>query len=900
VPVERAFEALRLAEADPAQAIELALSISRVARRQLDYATASVAEQALGVAATHLEDVDSAIRHFRVAVTYADRAGSHELAVDARLRLAFALNSRGRAAAALREIDRLAAMDLKPHHRTRSAAQRGVILSQLGRYDEAIVDLDRAVWGLRQSDDPVWLQRVLSNRGVLQGYRHKFAAAAADLHAAERLCLDHGLELSLAFVHQNLGWVLGMQGDVPGALRFLDQAQDRLAALGADLAEVLADRSQILTSALLMTEAREAAERAVALCDRNGRTIMASEVRLLLAHAALLSGEPDLAAAHAARAIRDLERQKRPGWATLGRYLLARARVESGTAAPVGVRHLDRLAASLSVAGWLIPGIETRILAGRLAMARGQRRESHRQLELAARSRTRGPVIMRVRAWYAEALLRESRGDRRAAWIAVRCGLKVIDDHRATFGATDLRARASGHRIDLAELGLAMALDDGRPERVLTWAEEGRASHLRLRPVRPPQDTLLAQTVADLRATVRDIEQAVGEDRPVRRLLQRRIELERAVRDHTRRLDGDASGPARARLSAATLGAALGDAALVEFVRNGSELYAVTVVGGRATLHPLGSLGRTTEIVDSIPFALRRLARAYASPAGRRAAWELLRHTAAELDELVLRPLDALIHDRPLVLVPTTPLQSLPWSVLPSCRGRAVTVAPSAALWLAAHDTPHRGRGVTVAAGPGLPGAEAEAVAVAAAHGVPALIGGDAKVDAVAAAIDGAHLAHIAAHGRVHPRNSLFSAIDLDDGPLAVHDLERLDRTPDLVVLSACNVGAATVTAGDELLGLGATFLAQGAQQIVASVIPLPDAATTPLMTAFHRRLVAGESAAVALAAAQSHVDDDDPAAVAAAAGFVCMGADRSLALAAAPVAGPAIPALERVAATIP
>jgi CHAT domain-containing protein len=174
---------------------------------------------------------------------------------------------------------------------------------------------------------------------------------------------------------------------------------------------------------------------------------------------------------------------------------------------------------------------------------------------------------------------------------------------------------------------------------------------------------------------------------------------------------------------------------------------------------------------------------------------------------------------------------------------------------------------------------------VADTHGVRPLLRGDATVDAVAAAIDGAHLAHIAAHGHVHPRNSLFSSIELDDGPLAVHDLERLFRTPDLVVLSACSVGTATVTAGDELLGLGATFLAHGTQQIVASVMPLPDAATAPLMTAFHQQLRAGRSAADALATAQALVDPDDPAATAAAAGFVCMGADRSLALAEAPVA---------------
>jgi CHAT domain-containing protein len=50
------------------------------------------------------------------------------------------------------------------------------------------------------------------------------------------------------------------------------------------------------------------------------------------------------------------------------------------------------------------------------------------------------------------------------------------------------------------------------------------------------------------------------------------------------------------------------------------------------------------------------------------------------------------------------------------------------------------------------------------------------------------------------------------------------------------------------------------------------DAETAPLMTAFHRMLVAGLPPAVALATAQSQVVANRPT-MAAAAGFVCLGA---------------------------
>jgi CHAT domain-containing protein len=179
-----------------------------------------------------------------------------------------------------------------------------------------------------------------------------------------------------------------------------------------------------------------------------------------------------------------------------------------------------------------------------------------------------------------------------------------------------------------------------------------------------------------------------------------------------------------------------------------------------------------------------------------------------------------------------------------------------------------------VAAGPDLPGARAEASAVAALYGTEPLLGRAASTAAVAAALGAVRIAHVAAHGNVHPRNPLFSAIRLDDGPFTVYELERVRWAPELVVLSSCNVGRAAVTAGGELLGLTATFLGRGTHQVVASVMPVPDAETAPLMTTFHELLLTGRSAAAALAEAQARADPDDLDAVAAAAGFVCLGSE--------------------------
>ena len=94
---------------------------------------------------------------------------------------------------------------------------------------------------------------------------------------------------------------------------------------------------------------------------------------------------------------------------------------------------------------------------------------------------------------------------------------------------------------------------------------------------------------------------------------------------------------------------------------------------------------------------------------------------------------------------------------------------------------------------------------------------------------------------------------------------------PHTVVLAACDSGRSVVHTGDELLGLGAAFLTKGCAQLVASVVPIPDAETAPLMAALHRLLTQGLPVAVALARAQR--DATGPTAIAAAAGFVCVGA---------------------------
>jgi CHAT domain-containing protein len=168
-------------------------------------------------------------------------------------------------------------------------------------------------------------------------------------------------------------------------------------------------------------------------------------------------------------------------------------------------------------------------------------------------------------------------------------------------------------------------------------------------------------------------------------------------------------------------------------------------------------------------------------------------------------------------------------------------------------------------AGPQLEHAVPEIKALAKLYATPQLLtGAKASVDAVRGALDGAELAHVAAHGRFRADNPQFSALDLADGPLTVYDLERVRRGPRRLVLSACDSGLSAVHAGDELMGLASAVFSLGTSTLIASVVPVADDVTKALMVELHRGMCAGHSPSHALATAQDRVRAD---------GFVCFGA---------------------------
>lgn len=884
----QAQDAVRLADTDPGRAVATAARAARRAHREGDPVAAALAHRAWGHSLLQRGELTAAIRTLRRSVGYGRQAGSASLTGEARAKLAYAMVMRGRPQAALTEIDAaLRDLDGVPDGvaAARARAQRAVILTEIGRFDEALADFQRALPVLRAASDQLGVARMLVNRGILHAHRHAFTAAVRDLRTAERLSRQLGRELAVGIITQNLGFVETLRGDVPAALSYLDRAERVIGAHAGYVASVHQDRAELLLSVGLVTEARQAAERAVTAYQRERRRLKVPEARLLLAQTAVAAGDWPAAGKHATEAMREFERQRRAEWAALARTAALRARLAAGDR--IGRQPLDAMVETLTSAGWPAAAVEARLVAAQVTDRRGRdgpapsgtiapSEPAAAYLSQASRlGRRRGPATLRARGWYAEALLRLGRGQPASAARAIRTGLRVLDEHGAALGATDLRVHSAMHRRELTELGLRMALRSGRVSQIFEWAERARASRLAYRQVRPAADPYLADLLSQLRGVAREIDRSGGNTR----LVRRQVELERLIRDH-HRLRRGAAGPTVAPVAPGALGAALGDSALLEFVQHDGVLHGLSMAGGRLRIRTIGPAAEIAALVERLPFAVHRLASRTTRAESLVASERLLRETAAKLDARLLRPFGEL-GDRPLVIVPTGPLHSVPWSVLPSCVGRPVLVSPSATLW---HSTGVDGRPVAaagkgtvagevaVAAGPRLSGAREEARAVAAIHRTTSLVDNAATVEAVLAALATAGVIHLAAHGLLSASNPLFSELLLADGPLVVYDLEQLTRVPHTVVLAACDTGRPVVRTGDELLGLSAALIGRGTTQLVASVLPIPDVETAPLMVAFHRRLAAGDPPTVALAAAQHEQRTAGPAALAAAAGFVCLG----------------------------
>ena len=632
-------------------------------------------------------------------------------------------------------------------------------------------------------------------------------------------------------------------------------------------AELALVRALATATAHLRNEALQALTESERIRKRSGRDD--HESRLEAIRLTLLAGDATAAHALALKTQRTFAAQRRSVFGARAAVLSLAAAIAAGEVRRSGLRSGRRAAEVLADAGWRGEARRGQLMVARAAIELGSPAVARRELARCSVLLRRGPLADRIEAWHVEALLRLDRGDRAGAQRALRTGLGQLEGYRETLGASDLRATASEIGVELARLGLRIALAGTGTDAMLAWADRLRASALRLPPVTPPDSPELRDRAAELRQVSGEIRRAERGKRTTRALLARQAALETSIRRLSRHAAG-AAAPGGTPPSRRELSRALGSTGLVELIELDDTLTALMLAGGRLTRHDLGSVEPVSEDLEWLRFALVRLARRGLGAAQRSAMRQGAEASAESLGDRLIVPLSERLGDRPLVIVPTGSLHAMPWSMLPQLRGRPIVVAPSAATWSALQrPRPARRGKVVLVAGPRLRHAASEVTALASLYSRPVTLSGrQATVEAVMRSLDGATVAHIACHGHFRSDSPLFSALELADGPLNAYELQRLRRPPELIVLSACDLGSSDARPGDELLGFAAALIGMGTRTIVASVLPVPDAGAKRLMISLHRHLTAGERPSVALAKAQRGLTPRADGL----AGFVCLG----------------------------
>jgi CHAT domain-containing protein len=333
------------------------------------------------------------------------------------------------------------------------------------------------------------------------------------------------------------------------------------------------------------------------------------------------------------------------------------------------------------------------------------------------------------------------------------------------------------------------------------------------------------------------------------------------------------------------------DEVLLEFVLSEPASYCIAVAKKSFDILPLAGRRKIEALVDGYLSDVRAL--------------RLSTDKARQLYSLLLRPaLGSQAQSKRLTIIPDGKLHLLPFDSLVDAKGRYVlethtlSVAPSATVYhllntiqkIEQADLPFLGIGgvpygqdsgmlakQTSSLGatrglseldfsrlPFLPGSaeEIEAVARIAGGHTVALTGARAtKAAFLSQELSRFKILHFAVHAlsdtTFPDRSSLVLWRDPKsnmDGLLQERDIRYLKLNADLVVLSACDIGAGRLQGQEGMVNLVRAFFYAGARTVVASLWETGDLATKALMTAFYEHLVAGKEKAEALRLAKLDV----------------------------------------------
>jgi tetratricopeptide (TPR) repeat protein len=755
-------------------------------------------------------------------------------------------------------------------------AARGLLLQRAGQHVDAMAAYDRVL------ADPAALPArdlavSLLNRGATAIEIGRLGAALRDFDACHEQAMRAGLAAIASLALHNTGFVRYALGDLPGALRAMAAARAVDPERDDGLLEI--GRGAVLYEAGLLEDAERVLTQAISRMTGPGRAPHRAEAEYFRARCLMALHRWDEARAGAAYARRYYAGVGHPQRAAVARVAELEAillPVRRGEApVPDDARRRAEQALAAAEAGDEVdpllgqhPGLAARFVAAHWYLLADDADAARAVLDDLPDDMADAPLTTRIQRQTVLAQIAFASGDREAGVSAVRTGLGLLADHRVGLGSVESVTAAAVHGVDLQRTDVEAAARTGLPHALFEALERGRATFAGVGGAAAPDDPAVRGLVTEARGlVVRARTLTRREHAPERAyLFERSRRLLATARERAWHRTGDDASAVEERPATMAevreLLAARDDGTVVaNFLVLDGVLRCVRVDAHGARIVELGPQADVAERALRARADLGACANDLVPAALRDAVRRSLTRNLDALDALLAVPLEA---DGPLYVVGREPLVGVPWTALPSRRGRRTTVRSYVARGRT-HPRPGEGRRLLAAHGPGVMLGASEVRAVGGVWpGATVLTGEAATTTAVREALATHDVVHLATHGTHDADNPLFASIDLADGPLFAHELDGTRLPGSVVILSACEVGGSSQVVGGEVLGLTSVLLRLGARAVVAAVAPLSDAVAARVMPRFHAHLRATDDPEAALAAALAGEPEPAP--------LVCFG----------------------------
>ena len=891
---------LRQLRSDPAQALTLAESCLAIAERlnhpeSLAHGFRSKANALYGVGEHKL----AVEYHRRAADVYISLGNHDELArtLSASIQPHLLLGQYDEAFAAAEEARRIFQASGNLWRLARLEINLGNIYHRQDRFTEALACYQRAYQELLSQPDAEAIAAVLSNIATCQITLNDFASALSSYQQAREWCERHRMPVLVAQADYNIAWLYYLRGEYGRAIQMLRNTREACRANDDKYHFALChmDLSEIYLDLNLSQEAEETARQGAALFEALGMGYEHAKCLANLATALGQQGQAFRALELFAQARQIFVREKNSVWPSLIDLYCALLLCEEGR-----LFEARRLCASAfqffdssTLQG---KAVLCCLLMSRLHARGGEIKEAVSQCSSALRKLADfDSPMLSYQADFQMGELLITLHQRKEAYASLQAAQQHLESLRGNMQAQELKIAFMKNRLAVYEqlIGLCLSGDAGAGgrEQAFHYVEQSKSRSLidlmfqssQVQPRQQEGQSLLARNIRELREELNwyyhriEQEQLRQQDRSPERIRQLQQELRQHEDQFVRVLRELPSSEAEAAclkapdpLAVDEVRACLPEGgAVLEYFQIGDELYSAVLSRSVFEIVPVTLNSRVANLLRLLQFQMSKFQ--LGSEYVERFADQLLRATRAHLkelyDELIL-PVQPYLHGDHLVVVPHGLLHYLPFHAFYDGahyldQRFTVSYAPSSSIFALCQQRPANPGGPSLVFGVADARApyiaeEAQAVAQALPR-AQLFLNDDATAENLRQLGGSARFVHIASHGFFRQDNPLFSGIRMADSHLSLHDLYQFKLPAELVTLSGCVTGLASVAAGDELMGLARGLLQAGAKSLLLSLWNVHDHSTTQLMTSFYRGLAAGAAKTAALAIAMAELREVHP-----------------------------------------